>query len=78
MNRIPENVEKSEFRQGAYIGWDGRGEPYIIKKHGSQWRADPAPNHRSRLTTPTLRGKTLTEVAKGLAEKKPVAPLEPF
>ena len=63
---------------GRVVHESGAVIDYIIRKHGSQWRADPAPNHRARLTTPTLRGKTLAEVAKVLADKKPVAPLEPF
>jgi len=78
MKRIPSNVEPSQFRPGEYFGWDGGGQPYRITKHGSQWRALPAANHRARLTAPSFRGKTLTEVAASIAKRGGQSAQEPF
>lgn len=62
------NVEKSLFKSGEYVGYDGRGYPWrIMRTAHTKWRAVAGPSHPCRLTAPTLTAATLTEIAGRLA-----------
>ena len=64
------NVEKSLFKSGEYVGYDGRGYPWrIMRTAHTKWRAVAGPSHPCRLTAPTLTAATLTELAGRIAHR---------
>ena len=64
------NVEKSLFKAGEYIGYDGRGYPWrIMRTAHTKWRAVAGASHPCRATAPTLTGATLTDLAARIANR---------
>ena len=81
MPRLPQNVEKSAFRPGTYVIYDGAGHVWHCSATGGNarpgaasnprrayWRAVPGPSHPSRWLSP-IEGSTLTNVADALAAR---------
>jgi len=64
------NVEKSLFKSGEYVGYDGRGYPWrIMRTAHTKWRAVAGPSHPCRFTAPTLTAASLTEIAGRIANR---------
>jgi hypothetical protein len=64
------NIEPSLFKKGEYIGYDGRGYPWRIRKCASKrWQAVPGNAHPGRLTAPTQVAHSLAAVAALLAAR---------
>jgi hypothetical protein len=73
------NIEPSAFRAGEYVGYDGRGYAWHVKKiRDKDWVATPAPNNPARSLASRLRDTTLTALASRLAERRAPAAVEPF
>ncbi len=73
------NIEPSAFRRGEYVGYDGRGHIWHVKKiRDKDWIASPAPNNPARALATRIRDTTLTALASRLAERRAPAVVEPF
>lgn len=75
---LPHNVEKSAFRRGEYVCWDGQGHRWHARRAARAWAASPAPSNPAMGMGKTITGSTLTEVAQSLFERKKPAVVEPF
>ena len=72
---LPPNVERSAFRPGEYVAYDGRGYVWHVRRIARQWRARPAPNNPAAAF---VAGDTLTTVALALAQRMAPRVVEPF
>jgi hypothetical protein len=73
------NIEASAFRTGEYVGYDGRGYVWHVRKvRDKEWVAAPAPNNPARSLATRIRDTTLTALASRLAERRAPAIVEPF
>jgi hypothetical protein len=64
MAAMPFNVEKSAFRRGQYVAFDGRGCVWNVRKDGcGGWEAVPAPNNPAMFNDRRKRASTLTALA---------------
>lgn len=73
------NIEASAFRTGEYVGYDGRGHVWHVRKvRDKEWVAAPAPNNPARSLATRIRDTTLTALASRLADRRAPAIVEPF
>lgn len=73
------NIEASAFRHGEYVGYDGRGQVWHVRKlRDKEWVANPAPNNPARHMATRLRDVSLTALAARLLERRAPAVIEPF
>lgn len=73
------NIEPSAFRRGEYVGYDGRGHVWHVRKvRDKEWVAAPAPNNPARAVATRIREVSLTAIAARLAKRSAPAVIEPF
>lgn len=78
-NRNLPNIEASAFRTGEYVGYDGRGHVWHVRKvRDKEWVANPAPNNPARALCTRIREVSLTALANTLAARRAPAVIEPF
>lgn len=78
-NRNLPNIEASAFRTGEYVGYDGRGHVWHVRKvRDKEWVANPAPNNPARALCTRIREVSLTALANTLASRRAPAVIEPF
>lgn len=78
MARLPDNVEKSAFFPQTYVAYDPRGFVWHVRRAGSDWRAQPAPNNPARSLGVVIDGSTLSAVATTIANRRPAQVVRPF
>lgn len=72
---LPLNVERARFRPGEYVGYDGTGFVWNIRRHKErEWVARPGANHPGRFSAALIFGKNLSEVANKLVQRNPNRP----
>jgi hypothetical protein len=74
MPALPHNIEPSRFHPGSYIGYDGTGHAWRVRKDGTgKWEATPGNSHPGRWTAARITERTLAAVADRLAKRNPNA-----
>lgn len=77
MKDLP-NVEKSAFKRGEYVAYDGQGYAWRVRKENAGWRATPAANNPARGIGTVVLDDTLTHLAGRLAARQAPRVVEPF
>ena len=76
---LPHNVERSAFRPGEYVAYDGRGFVWRVRRARSKyWVGAPAPNNPARELGRRVDAQSLCELAGALARIEPPRRVEPF
>jgi len=78
MPALPHNIEKSPFGPREYLGYDGTGHAWRVRKDGTGgWEATPGHSHPGRWTAARISAPTLVAVAGRLAARNPNQPRVP-
>lgn len=72
MPALPLNIDKSRFSPNEYVGYDGTGHVWRVRKNGTGgWEATPGANHPGRWSAARITERTLAAVADRLAKRNP-------